>query len=166
MKKLILSLALICLLSVPAMAVKPDVAVIGEPNKPVVNVADPNISIDWEVGTATTAIKWSVDIEGTVTFNDGNDVDTDGDGDPNDPEVMDFKVSFGTSDRTDDKDMAETDLTITIEQLLDAIEDALGVEVDIISVTDATAKVKGLNPTKKKHSNSDFSEPSDPFSIP
>ncbi len=166
MKKLTLSLALVCLLVVPAMAVKPDVAVTGEPNQPEVNVADPYIVIDWEVGTATTAIKWSVDIEGTVIFNDGDDVDTDGDGDPNDPEVMDFEVSFGTSDRTDGGGMIETDLTITFEQLFDAIEEALGVDVDIILVTDATAKVKGLNPTKKKRSNSAFSEPSAPFSVP
>ena len=120
------------LLSLPAMAAKPDVAVIGEPNKPVVSVADPDISIDWEVGTATTAIKWSIDIEGTVTFDDGNDIDSDGDGDSNDPEVMDVGVSFGTSDRTDGRDMIETDLTITFEQLFDAIDAALGVDVDII----------------------------------
>ena len=170
-KRAILMLTIVSLLvAITAFGAKPPKGEPGVPTKPTVDILSlPDIVIDWETGTATSAVKWSVDIEGTVSFDDGPDLDGDGDGENEDPEVLDFEVSFGTSDRTDDRPMIETDLTITVEQLADAVEEALGLTVDLLLVTASgtgcTAKVKGLNPGKGTQQNNDFSDPSEPFDL-
>ena len=82
MKRIILAGMVISLImAVYASAVKPPKGVPGQPTKPTITkLADPNrIFIDWSTGTATSAVKWTVDIEGTISFDDGG-LDGDGDG--------------------------------------------------------------------------------------
>jgi hypothetical protein len=121
-----------------------------------VNSVSGTVVLDWN--DVDGAVKYSVDIEGVVTYwattlVDGNEVVVE----VNAP----VEVSFGTSDRTDGGLMGDSDLTLTFEEIEAAIAAELGVDVaDLISFEDATAKVKALDPGKGKGpQNNPFCEP-------
>jgi hypothetical protein len=118
---------------------------------------DDPIELEWN--PVADAAKYSVDIEGLVTYWTTILVD--------DEEVpfeaqAEVGVSFGTSDRTDGLEMSEPSLTISIEALADAIADALGVDAGDLVSLDGSAKVKALDPGKGKGpQNNPFSDPVD-----
>jgi len=96
------------------------------------------------------ADKYSVEIEGLAIFNDGDEVDGDGDAEPLDPEILEVTVSFGTS---------ELSLTVTYEELAEAITAELGIPAeDVVAFDDLIYKVKALAPGKDKgRQNNEFS---------
>lgn len=112
------------------------------------------LNLDWD--DVADAAKYSVDIEGAVTYTDAILGDV----------TVDVEVSFGTSDRTDGRDMADSDLTITIEELAAAIAAELGVDPGALVSLEGSAKVKALDPGKNKGSqNNPFSDPPVDFSV-
>lgn len=115
------------------------------------------LSLVWD--PVPGAVKYSVDIEGTATYEAIVD------------EVLvqltaDVEVSFGTSDRTDGLGMDVPSLTITFEELAAAIAAELGIDPSaLVSLDEASAKVKALDPGKDKGpQNNPFSDPFD-FSV-
>ena len=111
------------------------------------------------------AVKYSVDIEGVATYDLYNYSGID-------PVLIEagataeVEVSFGTSDRTDDGEMGDPDLTITHEEFAAAIAAELGIPVvDVISLAeDWAVKVKALAPGKDKgRQNNEFSNSIYPF---
>jgi len=118
---------------------------------------DGYVYFDWTtvyVDEAQTvpAAKYSLDIEGMVTYFD---------------EIEQVRkeayveVSFGTSDRTDGRDMSESDLAIPKSDLRAAILSALGLTEDEVGpmLLEGAAKVKALNPGKGNGpQNNPFSE--------
>ena len=151
-KRLILTLTIVSLL----MAV-PAFALLAAPTNLTVDVDNGAETVDFDWDPVTGAVKYSVDVEGTVTYyDDSAAVEVE----------AEVEVSFGTSDRTDGGLMGDDDLTITFEELADAIADELGLapEDDLISLEDATAKVKALDPGKNKgRQNNPFSDPPTDF---
>jgi hypothetical protein len=117
------------------------------------------VAFDWE--DVADAVKYSVDVEGTVTYTYLNELLEEVEG------TAEVELSFGTSDRTDGGDMIESDLTITFDELLAAIAAALPVPpVQILSLDPAEAKVKALAPGKGAGAqNNPFSDPPVPFSV-
>ena len=129
-------------------------------NLAVVVGAD-TVDFDWD--TVIGAVKYSVDLEGTVTFDY-----VDGDGLLQEDQTLeDVELSFGTSDRTDGRDMVDSDLTVTKADLelalILAIQDALALPPEnfvAVSEFDGEAKVKALDPGKGKgRQNNPFSDP-------
>jgi hypothetical protein len=123
------------------------------------------VDFDWD--PVTGAVKYSVDLEGMVTFDyvDGNGIlQTD--------QTLVVELSFGTSDRTDGRAMGDSDLTITKADLelalISAIQDALALppgNLVAVSEFDGDAKVKALDPGKNKgRQNNPFSDPEE-FSV-
>jgi hypothetical protein len=113
-------------------------------------VGTDDIALDWD--DVAGAAKYSVDIEGAVTYTDAElgEITTD------------VEVSFGTSDRTDGGDMIDSDLTILIDELAAAIAAQLGVDPSALVSLDGSAKVKALDPGKDKGpQNNPFSDPVD-----
>jgi hypothetical protein len=105
---------------------------------------------DWD--DVAGAVKYSLDIEALVTYYDEVAM----------TEVtVEVTLSFGTSDRTDGGLMGDSDLTVPIDDIVTALLDQLGVDLeDIISVEDAIAKVKALAPGKGQGAqNNPFSDP-------
>ena len=174
MKRTILMLTVVSLLVAIPVIAKNNLP--GDLDKPVWAAVDPividtdeyTIAFDWD--PVDYAVKYSVDIKGLVVY-------VDIDGDEGEPALLAevVEVSFGTSDRTDDGEMGDSDLTITFDELAAAIADELGlVEGDLVlGLTDpseldpedpelgeACAKVKGLDPTRpsKKRQNNLFSD--------
>lgn len=131
------------------------------PTNLTVNAAGDPIVLDWD--DVVGAAKYSVDLEGTVTFDYATDA-----GLVEDQELV-VKVSFGTSARTDGGLMGDSYLNIAktdLEQaLVKAIQAALPLEPIYIVVVDefeGAAKVKALSPGKGSGAQSNpFSEPAD-----
>lgn len=131
-----------------------------------VDVNDSNINklfLDWT--DIPGAKKYSVDIEGTITYFDP-DSDTRHD--------IEVELSFGTSDRTDGGSMKDSDLTISASKWDYAVIYALfdhGVDPIILRNLRAwqfvgRAKVKALNPGKGSgRQNHPFSDWSDEFEV-
>jgi len=98
----------------------------------------------------TGATKYSVDIEGTVVYSDGDMRYT-----------KDIELSFGTSDRTDGEPMSTSWLAISMDDFADAVLAAIGGDPNVVvgfQLTSA-AKVKALAPGKGKgRQNHPFSE--------
>lgn len=142
-KRMIAVLAGICLV-VPAVVLALDA-----PTGLSVDVDSAAVSLDWD--DVTGAVKYSVDIEGTVTYELLGD------------EATAFvEVSFGTSDRTDGGEMGDSDLTIAIDDLAAAIAAELGIPAGDVTSLDGIAKVKALDPGKGKgRQNNPFSDPVD-----
>ncbi len=142
-RRLSVVLVVVCL---PAVLI----AALAAPTGLTVTV-DPNaIVLDWN--DVPGAVKYSVDIEGTVAYTD-----------PNLGEVTaDVEVSFGTSDRTDGGLMGDSNLTITIDEFAAALVAALGVDPAEITLGsfNGSAEVKALDPGKGKgRQNNPFSDP-------
>jgi hypothetical protein len=167
MKKTILLLIIVSLIAVPAFG--KGKGIVPKPGQPTVDV-NGDVVIDWEPTTIptdpnTTAVKWSVDIEGTATYSDGVAPD------PN--TIDDIEVSLGTSDYPDAVGgMIESKLTIDKDELMDliaaAIAEQLGLLPEDITLDsfEGMVKVKGLDPGKGKgRQNNEFSDPS-PISLP
>jgi hypothetical protein len=120
-----------------------------------VNETAGTMFIDWN--DVPGAVKYSVDIEGVVTYwatilVDGNEVVVEA----NAP----VEVSFGTSDRTDGGEMGDSDLTLTIEEIAAAIAAQLGVLPEDLIQIDGLVKVKALAPGKGQGAQDNpFSEP-------
>lgn len=114
-----------------------------------VNLDGDQICFEWTADP--NAVKYSVDLEGTVAFvADANDV------------AIDIELSFGTSDRTDGADMSEPFLCVDTDVICSEIAAILAeLEYNPASYTlDGFAKVKALNPGKGKgRQNNPFSEP-------
>jgi len=111
------------------------------------------VKIDWN--DITGAVKYSVDIEGVVTYNTGGD----------DLE-LEVEFSFGTSDRLDGYEMGQSDLNIPVLDIAAAVEAALldaGVDLGTLTadvVLVSTAKVKALGPGNGNgRQNNPFSPP-------
>ena len=144
-KRMIAVLAGICLV-VPAVVLALDAPI----NLSVVVGVDA-VSLDWD--DVTDAVKYSVDIEGAVTYWDAILVAE---------ATVPVEVSFGTSDRTDGGVMGDSHLTITIDDLAAAIAAELGVLPADLTSLDGIAKVKALDPGKDKgRQNNPFSDPVD-----
>lgn len=120
------------------------------PTNLIVTVGADSMFLDWD--DVVGAAKYSVDLEGTVTYWD---------------ELLlaeaqaEVELSFGTSDRTDGGEMSDSDLTIAIDDIAAEIAAQLGVlPEDLISV-DGCVAVKALNPGKGNGSQDNpFSAPS------
>jgi hypothetical protein len=114
------------------------------------------VNFDW--ADVVGAVKYSVDVEGMVTYTDTVAI-------PPVEVETEVELSFGTSDRTDGGDMADSDLTVTIEDLAAALAAQLGITADDLISLDASAKVKALAPGKGAGSqNNPFSDPA-PLSL-
>lgn len=145
MKVLFSCLAICALLAVPALAALP------APENLTAAVASGDLVLDWD--DVAGAAKYSVDLELTVTYA------TDGE-----PQTVEVELSYGTSDRADGGDMADSDLTIPLAIILEDIAAELGVDPSEITSLEAvgTAKVKALDPGKGKgRQNNPFSAPVD-----
>ncbi len=100
--------------------------------------ADP-ITLDWD--DVTGAVKYSVDFKLTKTV---------------DEVTTTIELSIGTSDRTDDGLMGDSDLDVTYAEL----EAVAGVGAGALVGFDVDAKVKALDPGKiKGRQNHGFSSP-------
>ncbi len=129
-------------------------AALPAPENFTAEVVGDNVEFDWD--DVEDADKYSVDIEITALVDivvDEQVVDT---------VEMDASLSYGTSDRTDGGDMADSDLTISLDTLLADLADELGVDVENIQSIDASAMVKALDAGKGKgRQNNPFSDPDD-----
>lgn len=152
---------LIALAAVSILVAIPVLAALPAPTGLLVTVNSDNIALDWD--DVLEATKYSVDIEGTVTFDyfDGVSLVEDA--------TLDVQVSFGTSDRTDGGLMSDSDLTIAKTDLelalIAAIQDGLALPPEYLVALasfDGEAKVKALksgNGNGKQ--NNPFSDPAD-----
>jgi hypothetical protein len=112
-------------------------------------IEEDDVYFDWD--DVAEAVKYSVDVEVMV--------DLDGDGTP---EIV--ELSFGTSDRTDDGLMEDSDLYVPLTDFVYDL-DGDGID-DQLSDLAATGKVKALAPGKGKgRQNNPFSIPCD-FTLP
>lgn len=109
-------------------------------------VVDDTIAADWD--DVDGAVKYSVDVVAAY--------DIDGDGEPD--EIAEF--SFGTSDRTDDGEIGDSDLTIALADLVVGVDsDGDGVEDTFFDPVAAMLKVKALDPGRGRGpQNHPFSE--------
>ncbi len=155
-KRLIVVLVAVALV-IPAVLL----AALPAPENLTVNVDTGAGTVVFDWNDVTDAVKYSVDVEGTVTYTylDEFLVEVEG--------TADVEVSFGTSDRTDGGAMGDSNLTITIDELRAAIATALGIlPEDVLSLDPAEAKVKALAPGKGAGAqNNPFSDPPVPFSV-
>jgi hypothetical protein len=130
------------------LAVSVIAASLPAPANLTVDVGPADLALDWD--DVQDATKYSVDIEGIVTYLDSEDQEVE----------ADIELSYGTSDRTDGGAMGDSDLTILIEDIADAIALELGISVDDLLWLEAEAKVKALAPGKNKgRQNNPFSDP-------
>lgn len=134
-------------------------AALPAPTGLTVDASGDPILLDWD--DVIGATKYSVDLEGTVTFDyfDGTSLIEDA--------TLDVQLSFGTSDRTDGGLMSDSDLDIAKGDLelalILAIQDALGLPPEYLVALDefdGEAKVKALNSGKGNgKQNNPFSDP-------
>lgn len=147
MKSIIMITVLSLIMTIPTFGAKE----YGDLPAPQITVAVLSYGLDtslyWEA--VIGAEKYSVDIEGLAIFNDGDLVDGDGDGEPLDPEMLEVTVSFSTTD---------TSLTVTLEELAEAIAAELGIPVeDVLALDETVYKVKALAPGNGKgRQNNEF----------
>jgi hypothetical protein len=144
--KRICAMLMVVSLALPVIATA---APLPAPTNLTVTPTDDSLFFDWD--DVTDAVKYSLDIEGVVTYYDEillTDV------------TVEVEVSFGTSDRTDGGLMGDSNLTLAIDDIIAAFAAELGVDVDdLISIEDTTAKVKALSPGKGQGSqNNPFSD--------
>jgi hypothetical protein len=120
-----------------------------------VTPVDDSLYFDWD--DVVGAVKYSLDIEGIVTYYDEILLTN---------VTVEVGVSFGTSDRTDGGDMGDSDLTLATDDIVAAFAAELGVDVgDLVSIEDATAKVKALSPGNGQgRQDNPFSDP--PVDVP
>ena len=121
-----------------------------------------NLTFDWsDVYTdapddTILAPKYSLDIDAVVTYTPTAGVET----------TMTIELSFGTSDRNDGGEMADSNLTISDADFRAAVLEALGLteaEVDGAITVEGSAKAKALDPGKGKGpQNNPFSDSEDP----
>lgn len=137
----------VMLILIMVLAVSVIAAPLLAPENLTVDVSPTELALDWV--DVEEAVKYSVDIEGTVVYLDSEDQEVE----------ADIELSFGTSDRTDGGAMGDSDLTILIDDLADAIASELGISVDDLVWLEAEAKVKALAPGKNKgRQNNPFSD--------
>ena len=124
-----------------------------KPTKPTVLVTnDRGVDFDWEAGSATSAVKWSVAIEGVVMYK--------------------IKGSMGFNTAGHNPPASDTELRLQWSDIIGAIKVAaaktLGVKPEDIDQPKfkGTARVMGLGPGNNSSQNSGFSDPSEPFTIP
>ncbi len=135
-------------------------AALPAPTGLTVTVGATDVVLDWD--DVLGAVKYSVDIEGTVTYLttilvDGIETQVEA--------TSEVEVSFGTSDRTDGGLMSDSNLTITIDEFAAAVAAALGVDPGALISFEGSAEVKALDPGKDKGpQNNPFSDPVD-FSV-
>ncbi len=147
----ILSLLLTCSASVLYAADKP--------TKPTVLVTnDRDVVFDWEAGSATSAVKWSVAIEGVVMCKiNGN------------TNFTEVKLGFNTAGYSGQA--FDTKLSLQWSDIIGAIKvaaaKALNVQPADIDQPEfkGTARVMGQGPGSNSQ-NTAFSDPSEPFTIP
>ncbi len=116
-------------------------AALPAPTGLTVTAGETGVALDWD--DVEGATKYSVDLEGTVNYTYwdetlGTEV----------PATADAEISFGTSDRTDDALMSDSNLTITLDELAAALAARLGVDTSEVVSFEGSAKVKALNPGK------------------
>lgn len=167
-KKTLLTLTIVSLLvAMTVFAAKPTPKVVPAPTALSATVVVETVQFAW-IPTAAIApdevdaVKYSIVVEGTVTYK------------LTDPMggvttvVGDMELSFGTSDRTDEEPINEPYLTVAFKDLANAIIAAVEVPpdntIEVISLNDASAKVKGLAPGNGPQKNP-FSDPAGPFSV-
>jgi len=104
------------------------------------------------------APKYSLDILAKITYFDEVELVR---------KVAYVQLSFGTSDRTDGRDMSDSDLAIHKDDLRAAVIDEMGLtEVEVgPMLLEGAAKVKALNPGKDKGPQNNPFSPSQRFSI-
>ncbi len=114
------------------------------------------VLFDWD--DVVGAVKYSLDLEGTVTYWTTvliDEVETQVEA------TAEVELSFGTSDRTDGGLMGDSNLSLTIDEIQAAIAAELGVAVEDLIQIDGLVKVKALAPGKGAGpQNNPFSEPS------
>jgi len=151
---------LVALAAVSLLMATPVLAALPAPAGLTVTVNANDVAFNWD--DVTGAKKYSVDLEGTVTFDY-----VDGTGALIEDATLDVELSFGTSDRTDGGEIGDSDLTIAKADLelalISAIQDALALPpTNLVAVGDfdGEAKVKALNPGKGNgKQNNPFSDP-------
>ena len=147
MKKTMVALGVVGLMCTVAWA-------LDAPANFTATVANTDVQFDWD--DVVGAVKYSVDVDAMVTYTIGG-MDYE----------ADVELSYGTSDRTDGGDMADSDLTVAQSTIIDDVLAELmaqGVEVGLITdmMIDACGKVKALNPGKGAGpQNNPFSAPDD-----
>jgi hypothetical protein len=148
----------ICAILIVVGLVMPVAALASLPAPENLTVAPTDDSLFFDWNDVPDAVKYSLDIEGTVTYWATvivDEVETQVE------TTVEVGVSFGTSDRTDGGLMGDSNLMLAIDDIIAAIAAELGVDVeDLISIEDPTAKVKALSPGKGQGSqNNPFSDP-------
>jgi hypothetical protein len=138
MKKTILISSVFAVVLLPASWA---MALLDAPTGLTCSVVDEGVYFDWE--DVADAVKYSVDVEVPV--------DLDGDGTPD----MIVELSFGTSDRTDDGLMEDSNLYVPLTEFVYDL-DGDGIADPLSGL--ATGKVKALAPGKGKgRQNNPFS---------
>ena len=131
-----------------------------KPTKPTVLVTnDRGVDFDWEAGSAASAVKWSVVIEGVVMCKIKGSMN-----------FTEVKLGFNTTSHN--PQASDTKLRLQWSDIIGAIKVAaaktLGVKPKDIDQPEfkGTARVMGQGPGSNSSGNSGFSAPSEPFTIP
>ena len=131
-----------------------------KPTKPTVLVTnDQYVDFDWEAGSAATAVKWSVVIEGVVMYKIKGSMN-----------FTEVKLGFNTASHN--AQVSDTELRLEWSDIIGAIKVAvaknLGVRPKDIDQPKfkGTARVMGQAPGNSNSQNSEFSDPSETFTIP
>jgi hypothetical protein len=131
-----------------------------KPTKPTVLVTnDRGVDFDWEAGSAISAVKWSVVIEGVVMCKIKGSMN-----------FTEVKLGFNTANHN--PQAYDTELRLQWSDIIGAIKvaaaKALGVKPEDIDQPEfkGTARVMGQGPGSSSSGNSGFSAPSEPFTIP
>lgn len=142
---------LFAVLSLVGILSTPLFALLAAPTNFIVTVGEDDVFFDWD--DVEDATKYSVDVCVEVTYATETGEET-----------IPVEMSFGTSDRDDGGDMADSDLLVPQETIIAGVFAALadmGIDTSTISdlTLQATAKVKALNPGKGKGpQNNPFSD--------
>jgi len=136
-KRVILMLTVVSLLlSITAFAAKEPGAVPAPGNLSVVVVGDTTVHCEWD--EVTQAVKYSVDVEGEVTYwmliSEDPDVYEEA--------TAEITIECGST--------TELEMDIGIDELAEAAALELGVPVEDLISFDGVVKVKGLDPGKDK----------------
>lgn len=131
-----------------------------KPTKPTVLVTnDRSVDFDWEAGSAATAVKWSVVIEGVVMCKIKDSMN-----------FTEVKLGFNTASHNGQA--SDTELRLQWSDIIGAIKVAAAKTLDVkpedIDQPEfkGTARVMGQGPGNSSSQNSSFSDPSEPFTIP
>ena len=135
MKRTILMLTVVSLLAIPTFAVKEPGAVPAPATLSVV-VDDTTVHCVW--AEVNQAVKYSVDVEGEVTYLRLISTDPD----VYEEATAEITIECGST--------TELEMDIDIDELAEAAALELGVPVDALISFDGVVKVKGLDPGKDK----------------